>query len=82
MPQYNFLCKECNQEFSLRLSVSKLDSQKCVFCGTDSLKIVPNNSSNILLENNTSGEHLEKYISETKESIKEYKKELSKEWDL
>lgn len=82
MPQYNFLCNECKKEFKLRLSVSKLEVQKCIFCETDNLRIVPKNSSNILFENDSSGEHLENYINETKESIKEYKLELSKEWDL
>jgi len=51
MPLYEFLCQECGEQFTIRVSISEKDGTKCPQCASNEVKqklggnfIVPGNS--------------------------------------
>ncbi len=40
MPAYDFRCKACDSQFTVRVSISERDKVKCPECGTSNVKQV------------------------------------------
>ncbi|MBU7005408.1 FmdB family zinc ribbon protein [Phosphitispora fastidiosa] len=40
MPAYDFRCKSCDSQFTVRVSISERDKVRCPDCGTSNVKQV------------------------------------------
>ena len=80
MPVYCYKCKECDSEFEVRHSMS-YESQTCTFCGSINVFRIPKEINTKPLSSTslrTPGKIVDKYIEETKETIKNEKDNLKK----
>ena len=80
MPLYAYTCKDCNESFELRHSMSE-EGQKCILCG--SVNIFKNLSFTIGKTphnlNTRPGAIVDSFIEDTKKQLKIEKKRLKEE---
>lgn len=38
MPNYDYVCSDCGEKFTLFLGISKKDEARCIHCGSQNLK--------------------------------------------
>ena len=79
MPVYIYRCRSCKKEFEAKHSMS-FDEQKCISCDSADVFKIPslNIEHHRRIHTNRAGRIVDKYIKETKETIKKEKTDLRK----
>lgn len=76
MPIYCYKCKDCEESFEVRHSMS-FEEQNCITCGSKNIFVIPSLPDKITKSNNKKiGAIVDEYIEETKNEIKKDKKSL------
>ena len=79
MPVYCYRCKDCNECFEVKHSMT-YDGQECVFCESDKVFKLPFISKRVNISSEKKpGQIVKKFIEDTKKEIKEEKKMLRSE---
>jgi len=75
MPKYIYKCNHCSKIYEKFHSI-KIKLTDCELCNTDcALERIPSNTVTVRFKS-SNGELVKEYIEETKQQVKEYKKEL------
>tara|TARA_B100000287_G_C20671066_1_gene793376 strand:+ start:2004 stop:2255 length:252 start_codon:yes stop_codon:yes gene_type:complete len=80
MPKYSYRCEECDSQYEVWHGMTE-EHNECEVCGAPSVVRVPSLLGEVIRNNSKkkAGDLVNKTIEETREEIKEYKKNLSKE---
>jgi len=82
MPKYNYYCKDCDEYFEIRHSMTEvLDSCVCCESGTFSrIPSIPSYINKIIVtKDERPGAIVEDYIKQNRQSVKEEKERLKKQ---
>lgn len=80
MPKYSYRCEECDSQYEVWHGMTE-EHNECEVCGVSSVVRVPSLLGEVIRNNSKkkAGNLVNQTIEETREEIKEYKKNLSKE---
>jgi len=80
MPKYCYRCDECDSQYEVWHGMTE-EHNECEICGASSVVRVPSLLGEVIRNNSKkkTGDLVNQTIEETREEIKEYKKNLSKE---
>jgi len=80
MPKYCYRCDECDSQYEVWHGMTE-EHNECEICNATSVIRVPSLLGEVIRNNSKTktGDVVNKTIEETREEIKEYKKNLSKE---
>ena len=78
MPKYSYRCEECDSQYEVWHGMTE-EHNECEVCGVSSVVRVPSLLGEVIRNNSKkkAGNLVNQTIEETREEIKEYKKNLS-----
>ncbi len=79
MPKYSYQCEACDSKYEIWHGMTE-EHNECNVCGASSVIRIPSLLGDVhIVSSNKVGDLVKRKIEETKEEVKEYKKQLSKE---
>lgn len=78
MPTYSYICKDCNEEFKVFHGID--EKQICLSCKSeDIIKQFKGTTAKIVKSSSSAKDRVEKFIEESRESLKEQLADARKE---